>query len=160
MLRGCLRNAFCSSELRRCTSLTGVQTSHVADASLHSSDAGLKCGAHCHQLPVRIFFWSSAQAPDPTRKNTRKTPPQPLRPGVSAQGAFFFFASLRTKTLTGSMSVARGPGGDGSDGCARCFGTNGRPSQWSWRRALHHSRARRPTGTEDRQLSWRAARSP
>ena len=32
------------------------------------------------------------------------------------------------------MSVARGPGGDGSDGCARCFGTNGRPSQWSWRR--------------------------
>ena len=28
--------------------------------------------------------------------------------------------------------AARAPqGGDGSDGCARCFGTSGRPSQWS-----------------------------
>ena len=45
--------------------------------------------------------------------------------------------------------------GGGSDRCAPCFGTSGRPSLWSWLPHLHHSRdggrdhVLRPTGTED-----------
>ena len=59
-----------------------------------------------------------------------------LAQAILAQGShrcarpLFFCALLR---LAGNRRLHAGPhGGEDSDGCVRCFGTNVRPSLWSW----------------------------
>ena len=101
-------------------------------------DAGADFLGPVHRHWTQLgHVWASRQAQTPIVVKTRETPPPPPLPGVSAE-VWPFFSRLfarRPWRAPCLLHAARAPrGGDGSDGCAQCIGTSGRPSQWNWRR--------------------------
>ena len=102
VLRGCLRKAFCSSELRRCSSLTGSYFQSCCRRESPQLGCRIEVRGALPSVARADFFFGPVHRNWTQLEKTReKTPPPPPRPGVSAQRGFFFFASLRTKTPTG-----------------------------------------------------------